>query len=181
MIRNRKEVALEHDQQVGAWFGNSLPLSRDQMLANVWRFGELPRTSNAFIDTALPGHERVLLGALGAGAEDEVLRSKVEKAQNYHIDYVHAGPGNGAALHSHDSEETFIALSGRWRIGWGTNGEDDIDLDYLDGIVVPAGVMRSFENISDSDALLLTILGGESPGPVVWSSALRGELRSRAR
>ncbi|MGI9334775.1 MAG: cupin domain-containing protein [Gammaproteobacteria bacterium] len=180
-MNTRYEVGLERDERTGALFADSLPITREEMLGNVWRFADMPRTSRAFIDTAIPGHERVLMGALGSGAEDEALRPQVERAQNYHVDYVLAQPGNGAALHSHDSEESFICLSGRWKIGWGTHGEESVELAYLDGIVVPPGVMRSFENVSGGEAMLLTILGGHSPGPVAWSSAIRADLGRTAR
>ena len=179
-MNKRYEVGLEHDPTVDALFAQSRAISRKEMLANVWRFDRMPRSRRAFIDTALPGHERTLMGALGSGAEDEALKPQVESAENYHVDYVQAEPGNGAALHSHDSEESFICLSGRWRVCWGTSGNESVELSYLDGICVPAGVMRSFENVSDTPALLLTILGGHSPGPVAWSSTLRAALRSKA-
>jgi quercetin dioxygenase-like cupin family protein len=97
-------------------------------------------------------------------------------AENYHIDFIKADPGNGAALHSHDSEETFICLTGKWRVCWGDNGEEHIDLDYLDGICCPAGVMRSFQNISDSPALMMAIIGGKEPGHVIWAESIRKKM-----
>ena len=66
------------------------------------------------------------MSALGGGAEDEALSPQVDRADNYHVDYVTAAPGHGASLHSHDSEESFISLKGRWRIAWGTHGEDEL-------------------------------------------------------
>ncbi|MGI9304725.1 MAG: hypothetical protein ACR2RB_18775 [Gammaproteobacteria bacterium] len=74
-----------------------------------------------------------------------------------------------------------ICLSGCWRVCWGTHGDESIELDYLDGICVPPGVMRSFENVATDSALLLSILGGKSPGHVAWSSSIRGKLRESIR
>jgi len=173
LIGNRRELSLTYDQRTDAWFGASQTIAREEMLARVFRFGELPSSDRAFIDAAIPGHNRILMGALGRGASDEDLQHQVERAENYHIDYISAAPGNGAALHSHDTEETFICLTGKWRIAWGTQGEDSVELNYLDGICCPPGVMRSFENIADAPALLLSILGGREPGNVVWSEAIK--------
>ncbi|MGO4714881.1 cupin domain-containing protein [Bradyrhizobium sp. 2TAF24] len=178
---DRKELAVTYNTAIGAWFGRSRMISRDEMLNCVFRFGELPSNDLAFIDAAIPGHSRTLLGALGRGTAEQDLRHKVERAENYHIDFIRAEPGNGAALHSHDTEETFICLTGRWRVSWGTDGGDSVELDYLDGICCPPGVMRSFVNLSDQPALLLSILGGRDPGNVVWSEAIQLRIAAGQR
>lgn len=174
----RLEQDIEFDEKVGAYFGRTRAMSKEEMLGRVFRFTELPHSDTAFIDAVVPGHNRILLGALGGGTADENLRSKVEQAENYHIDFIRAQPGNGAALHSHDSEETFVCLTGRWRIFWGDEGEHSVELGYLDGIVCPSGVMRAFENISGGEALMLSILGGKEPGHVVWAESIRDKLAS---
>jgi quercetin dioxygenase-like cupin family protein len=178
---NRKEASVNYDKNIGAWFGASQAISREEMLSRVFRFGKLPSNDRAFIDAVIPGHNRTLMGALGLGTAEEDLKHQVEKAENYHIDYIEAEPGNGAALHSHDTEETFICLTGKWRVTWGTNGDESVELNYLDGIVCPPGVMRSFENISDKKALLLSILGGREPGNVVWSESIQLKMATSAR
>lgn len=175
----RQEENIQYDDQVGAHFGISKPLTQQQLDSCVFKFSQLPSSPRAFIDAALPGHERTLMGALGGGAQDENLESQVTHAENYHIDYITAAPGNGAALHSHDTEETFICLTGKWQVATGDHGDIFVELDYLDGVVCPPGVMRLFKNISDTDALLLSILGGKNPGHVVWANSLRKPLRNQ--
>lgn len=177
----RQELDIDYDSEIGAYFGTSRPMSQAELKRQLFRFDRLPSSDRAFIDAALPGHERILLGALGGGTAEENLDSQVANAENYHIDFIRAEPGNGAALHSHDSEETFICLTGRWKVAFGDHGEETIELNYLDGIVCPSGVMRSFENIADHEALLLSILGSKSPGYVVWAQALRPNLLDISR
>ena len=179
-MADRRESNLQYDDTVGAWFGDSLALTAAELEACVFRFDELPSSPRAFIDAALPGHRRTLMGALGGGAADEDLPSQVPQATNYHIDFIRATPGQGAALHSHDTEETFICLSGRWKVATGDSGQTSIELGYLDGVVCPPGVMRSFENIGKEESLLLSILGGEFPGHVVWANCLRAPLTEAA-
>ena len=179
-MRNERES--HFDAASGAWFGKSMPVSRAQMERRVWRFGELVPSPRAFLDCTLPGHVRTLFSALGAGSDDEQLEgTAVEQAVNYHIDFVKAPPRNGAALHSHGSEETFVALTGRWEIYWGDDGGDSIVLEPFDGIVVPDGVLRGFRNVSDTEALLLTILGAHNAGHCVWAEALRPAFTGAAR
>ena len=171
-MRNKREVRF--DASSGAWFGKSKPIARAEMEGRLWRFGELTPSPRAFLDCTLPGHVRTLYSALGGGADDEQLEgTAVEQAENYHIDFVNAPPGNGAALHSHGSEETFIALTGRWEIYQGDNGEESVVLAPFDGIVVPDGVLRGFRNVSETEAVLLTILGAHNAGRCIWAETLQ--------
>ena len=71
-------------------------------------------------------------------------------------------PGDKPLLHAHHyTVETFMCLTGRFRIRWGSDAGQHIDLDPHDMIAVPPGVDRQFENITDEEALLLVIITGE--------------------
>jgi mannose-6-phosphate isomerase-like protein (cupin superfamily) len=165
----RRELNTIYDENIDAWFGESMPISNQDMNQRVWRFNDLTPSPRAFLDCQLPGHTRTLYSALGHGADDEQLEgTAVEQAENYHIDYVKADPGNGAALHSHGSEETFIALESEWRVFWGDDGEESLVLNRFDGIVVPAGVLRGFSNCGSVPGVLLVVLGAHNTGHCVW-------------
>ena len=72
-------------------------------------------------------------------------------------------PGNGPLLHAHQfTRETFMCLDGRFKIQWGDEGENQIELDKYDMIAVPPGVVRRFENISDETGRLLVWINGDS-------------------
>lgn len=176
-MKNRDEVDVRFDESIRAPVGKSKPISAEEIQARVWRFDALKGSPNAFIDAAVPGHERVLYGALGTGTADEQIVKAVKVAENFHIDFIKAGPGQGAALHSHDSEEVFIVMTGRWKVAWGTDGENELELDRFDGVSVPSGVMRSFENLGDEENVLMAIIGGRAPGACVWSEAILGKLQ----
>ena len=171
----RKERDIRFDKETDAWFGASMPIDAPEMERRVWRFRDLTPSPQAFLDCALPGHIRTLYSALGHGSDDEQLEgTAVEQAENYHIDFVKAAPQNGAALHSHGSEETFVALTGRWEVFWGDGGEGGSTvLEPFDGIVVPGGVMRGFRNIAGEEATLMAILGAHNAGHCVWAEALQ--------
>lgn len=172
----REELNVRFDDQLGAHIGGSKPIAKADMEKRIWRYDKLKGSPNAFLDAAIPGHKRVLYGALGTGTADEQIFKAVKSAENFHIDYIKAGPGQGAALHSHDSEEVFIAMTGRWKVCWGTMGENEAELDTFDGISVPSGVMRSFENLGDSENVLMAIIGGKTPGYCVWSEGIAEKL-----
>lgn len=176
-MSNRDEVNIRYDDTIKAHVGRSKPTSTEEIRSRVWRFDALEGSPNAFLDAAVPGHERVLYGALGTGTADEQIVKAVKAAENFHIDFIKAGPGQGAALHSHDSEEVFIAMTGRWKVTWGTHGENELELDRFDGISVPSGVMRSFENLGDTENILMAIIGGKTPGHCVWSEAILEKLQ----
>ena len=70
-------------------------------------------------------------------------------------------PGDKPLLHAHHyTVETFMCLTGRFRIRWGSKGDQHIDLEPHDMIAVPPGVDRQFENVTDEEALLLVIISG---------------------
>ncbi|MCB2056222.1 MAG: cupin domain-containing protein [Geminicoccaceae bacterium] len=173
----REERDVRFDESIGAHVGRSKPVEKAEIEGRVWRMKALEPEPDAFIDTRVPGFRRVLFGALGTGTAEEKITKAVKGAEHFHVDYVKAAPGEGVALHSHDTEEVFIAMTGRWRISVGTGGEHEIELDTFDGISVPSGVMRSFTNIGDEEAMLMAILGGKTPGHVVWSEAVVEKLR----
>lgn len=70
-------------------------------------------------------------------------------------------PGDKPLLHAHHyTIESFMCLTGQFRIRWGSQADQHIDLAPHDMIAVPPGVDRQFENISDEEALLLVIITG---------------------
>lgn len=72
-------------------------------------------------------------------------------------------PGDKPLLHAHHyTVESFMCLTGKFRIRWGREAEQHIDLEPHDMIAVPPGVDRQFENISDADARLLVVITGTS-------------------
>jgi hypothetical protein len=72
-------------------------------------------------------------------------------------------------MHNHDTNETFIPMTGVWRCSWeNEKGEvESVDLEPLDVISFPPGAIRRFENVkpaeSGDDAILLFVIGGNGP------------------
>lgn len=176
------ETTTDRERALANWdkhVARSRPVAREAMEERIARFRDLPATPRAFVDTAIPGHTRTLKSVVGLGVTDNPdFRPAVPHAENFHIDYVEAEKGNGAALHAHETEEVFLVISGRWAVRWGDEGEEEAVLEEGDCISVPPGVMRSFENLAEGRHRLLAIVGGKDPGRVKW--AARVAERGRA-
>ena len=133
------------------------------------RFSELKTDPRFFLDSMLPGHERLNYNVIGTGvAENLDAKPAIDFAQDFNLTYMKAAPGKGPSLHSHDHVEVFIPMTGRWSVTWGDAGEHEVILEPFDVISVPIGEMRAIRNVSDSDAWHLTILGGTKPSRVDW-------------
>lgn len=150
----------------------------DQMLERTARFRALEPSKQAFVDTRIPEHERDIFNVIGEGVtEDPSLKPAITAVEGFNVTYVGADPGKGAALHAHTTVEVFIAMSGRWAVYWGDDGENEIALDPWDVISVPVGVMRGFRNIGDSHGYLMAILGGTDAGRVSWAESVLARAR----
>ena len=72
-------------------------------------------------------------------------------------------------LHNHDTNETFIAMTGTWRASWqNEKGRlEHADLKPLDVISFPPGALRRFMNVSRGSkkkhSILMFVIGGDAP------------------
>ena len=148
-------------------------VSMDEMKKRYAKFSDLNPSKQAFVDTRLPEHERDIFNVIGEGVtEDPDLKPAISAVEGFNVTYVGADPGKGAALHAHTTVEVFYAMSGRWAVFWGDEGENEIELDTFDMVSVPVGVLRGFRNIGDEHAHLMAILGGQDAGRVSWAPAV---------
>lgn len=145
-------------------------ISVEDMQKRIARFRDLTPIPRGFLDTAIPGHARDVFNVIGQGVtEDQTVAPAIADARDFNVTYVRAEPGNGAALHDHETVEVFIPLTGRFAIVWGDHGEQEVELGPFDVISVPPGVMRGFRNVDHEAAYMLAIQGGTDPGRVTYA------------
>ena len=158
------------------------PCSPAEMAQRIARFGELPASPRAFVDTWVKGHERTLLSVIGSGVTDNPdFKPKIAAAENFHVDFITAPKGCGAAMHWHTTEEVFIAQAGRWEVDWidgATGNVHTVTLHPRDTISVPPRVHRAFRSLDGDDlaqggGLLISVLGGTVPDRVKWDVSLQ--------
>ena len=151
--------------------------SRDEMLKRVARFNKLKGSDGGLPDSKLPESRRKLYAVIGfqppetgnspVGANASTMPA-ISIAEGFNLGYCKAKPGKGPLMHNHDTNETFIALTGRWRCEW-NEGEAmaHVDLGPYDVISFPVGVARRFMNVTyeepGKEHLLMFIIGGNQP------------------
>jgi len=155
--------------------------TKDEMMKRVARFKKLKGSDGGLPDSNLPECRRKLYAVIGfqppmsdnaattspVGANASQMPA-ISIAEGFNLGYCKAKPGRGPLMHNHDTNETFIAMTGRWRCEW-NEGEamEYVDLDPYDVISFPVGVARRFMNITydepGKEHLLMFIIGGDQP------------------
>ena len=159
-------------------------VSRAEMLKRVARFDELIGFDGGLPDSHMPGSQRILYnvigfqppqgegGALTSPVGDEASRlAAIKISEGFNLGYCRAYPGHGPMMHNHDTNETFIPMTGTWRASWeNERGEaEHVDLKPLDVISFPAGVSRRFMNLANERndpaqySILMFVIGGDAP------------------
>lgn len=157
-------------------------VSREDMLKRVARFKDLKGFDGGLPDSHMPASMRILYNVIGfqpppgeqgavtspVGAKAARL-SSIKISEGFNLGYCEALPGKGPMMHNHDTNETFVCMTGRWRASWesAAGAVESVDLDPLDVISFPPGMIRRFENITDGPAdeysVLMFIIAGDAP------------------
>ena len=165
--------------------------TRDEMMKRVARFKKLKGSDGGLPDSKLPECRRKLYAVIGfqppmtdseaatspVGADASQMPA-ISIAEGFNLGYCKAKPGCGPLMHNHDTNETFIAMTGKWRCEW-NEGEamEYVDLDPYDVISFPVGVARRFMNVTydepDKEHLLMFIIGGNQPQAEFTPAAMR--------
>jgi mannose-6-phosphate isomerase-like protein (cupin superfamily) len=152
------------------------------MLKRVARFSKLKGSDGGLPDSPLPECRRKLYAVIGFSppedntsaavtspvGDDASSKPAIAIAEGFNLGYCKAKPGKGPLMHNHDTNETFIAMTGRWRCEWNEGKEmEHVDLAPYDVISFPTGVARRFMNVTYDEPgrehLLMFIIGGNQP------------------
>lgn len=156
--------------------------SRAEMLKRVARFRKLKGSDGGLPDSKLPECRRKLYAVIGFQppmqkqneattspvGDDASAMPAISIAAGFNLGYCKARPGKGPLMHNHDTNETFIALTGRWRCEWNEGAaKEHVDLEPYDVISFPVGVARRFMNVTydepGKEHVLMFIIGGNQP------------------
>src|SRR5437016_2892136 len=165
--------------------------SREEMMKRVARFKSLKGSDGGLPDSPLPECKRTLYAVIGfqpPNTNDEATTSPVGAdasampaisiAEGFNLGYCKAKPGKGPLMHNHDTNETFIPMTGKWRCEWNEgDSKQHIDLNPYDVISFPTGVARRFMNVTydepGKEHLLMFIIGGDQPQAEFTSAAMQ--------
>jgi mannose-6-phosphate isomerase-like protein (cupin superfamily) len=140
--------------------------------SRIVRYADLVPCLNAFIDTRTPGSEaKENFTIIGPGvSENPNQHVHIVEPHGFNIGGARQPPGCVNSQHSHDTAETFVVHSGRWRITFGEHGEDaSIEAGPGDVVSIPTNTFRGFTNVGDDTGFLWVVLGGDKPGRVLWA------------
>ena len=157
-------------------------VARKDMMKRVARFSKLKGFDGGLPDSNMPGCERTLFNVIGfqpPKGEGEGMQSPVgadaarmaaiKISEGFNLGYCKALPGKGPMLHNHDTNETFIPMTGQWRCSWeNEKGKvEHVDLNPLDVISFPPGASRRFMNVTKGpktkESVLMFVIGGNAP------------------
>lgn len=157
-------------------------LTRADMMKRVAFFKDLKGSDGGLPDSKMKGCIRKLYNVIGfqppkgeGGAvtspvgDDASRLAAIPISEGFNLGYCRAKPGNGPMMHNHDTNETFIPMTGKWRCSWENEngGVDYVDAGPFDVVSFPAGCARRFENITEGDpneeAILMFVIGGNGP------------------
>src|SRR5437762_10425095 len=157
--------------------------TREEMMKRVARFKKLKGSDGGLPDSPLPECRRKLYAVIGfqppmeraSGAatspvgDDASAMPAISIAEGFNLGYCKAKPGHGPMMHNHDTNETFIPMTGTWRASWeDQNGKVEyVDLGPMDVVSFPPGMIRRFENVTQGDpnaeSILMFVIGGDGP------------------
>ena len=146
--------------------------TREALEARVVRYDSLRPCYNAFIDSRTPGSEmKENFTIIGPGvSENPDQHVHIAEPHGYNIGGARQPPGCVNSQHSHDTAEVFVAHTGRWRFDLGEHGDDArVEITPGDVISIPTKMFRGFTNIGEETGYLFAVLGGDSPGRVLWA------------
>jgi uncharacterized RmlC-like cupin family protein len=145
----------------------AVELKTTNVANRVARFRELVPYKQSIMDgTGIPAEAVEIVSAKSVypimspeGWEGRSAVAPVKGMNGLTVTIAECPPGNHPGLHSHShTVENFFCLNGKFRVSWGEDGENSVELDPMDFVSVPAGVYRDFHNISDETARLLVMI-----------------------
>jgi len=156
-------------------------ISRAEMMTRVARFKDVKGSSGGLPDSYIPGCYRTLCNVIGfqpPESDDASVVSPVGKdasaqaainiAEGFNLGFAKAKPGNGPLMHTHNTNETFMPITGTWRCEFNEgDARDHVDLGPLDVVAFPPGMARRFMNVTkdepDVEHILLFVIAGNAP------------------
>ncbi|MCQ9617912.1 cupin domain-containing protein [Paenalcaligenes niemegkensis] len=174
----------------------SIRVTREEMRKRVALFSEVKGFGGGLPDSNYPSAERTLYNVLGfqppADSKDAVTspvgdhaakNAAIKISEGFNLGFCEASPGKGPMMHNHDTNETFMPITGRWRCSWEVDDKvESFDLGPCDVISFPAGVVRRFENIThdepDATHRLLFVISGNGP-KAEFSEGAMAELKEQ--
>jgi quercetin dioxygenase-like cupin family protein len=140
----------------------------------VVRFNDIEPTAGAPPDAQLPRFARDRLLVLGRPSERRAGEVAPDLDAGINIAYVRCESGKGFCSHKHPSWEIFVPMSGRWSIT--REDGEALEIGPWDAVAVPGDVFHGAVNLSDGDAVMMSINPGGDTAPYTISPKILEEI-----
>jgi mannose-6-phosphate isomerase-like protein (cupin superfamily) len=156
--------------------------TRAEMMQRAAPFAALKGFSDGLQDSKVPECHKTTFNVIGfqtpenageGGVNSPVgqsasMNGAIKISEGFNLGFVKCRPGKGVLMHNHDTNETFVVMSGRWLVQWNEAPHtESLEVGLLDTISFPPGCARRFENVThgepDVEHLLLFVIGGDAP------------------
>ena len=137
--------------------------------------------NSAFIDCRTPGSDRKSNYAFIGSGVSQNAEQHVNLTDLHGYNVGAAGMPNGVTnnLHLHFTAEVFINFGGTFRVRWGVDGRQGEYISHDgDVISVPTWIFRGFTNEGSDDGILLTVLGQDVTGGIIWGPSVLSDAEA---
>lgn len=150
----------------------------EQMAQRVVRFAELDWSTDALLDSRLPGCGAALAPVIGLGmGQDRNQLAPVLNAHGFSIEWLRLPAGGGVSRHSLADKQVLVVYQGQ--VALAIDGSDapvtiaarGTDQGW-DSYAMPADTWRSYRNTGGTDALVLVMTPGDHRKNLVWDDAV---------
>lgn len=154
-------------------------ITREEMLKRVAYFKDLKGFDGGLPDSDLDECRRTLFNVIGfqppegeaqtfspVGAQASE-NAAIKISEGFNLGFCKCKPGHGPLMHNHNTNETFMPITGTWRCSWNEENTEHVDVGPLDVVSFPPGISRRFENVTfaepDQEHILLFVIAGDAP------------------
>jgi hypothetical protein len=149
-----------------------ITLSPDECARRHLKRADYVPCTDAFIDCRIPGSmPKENFSMIGPGVTQNPTQViNLREPHGFNIGAAGMHPGITNNLHLHFTTEVFINTSGRYLLRWGANGDEgELVLEPGDIVCMPTWIFRGFSALSNEYGFLMTVLGGDDTGGIIWS------------
>ncbi|NWJ72242.1 hypothetical protein HX744_17295 [Pseudonocardia sp. ICBG1122] len=153
-------------------------VSADELVRRTVRHADWVPCRAAFIDCRTPGSDRKdNYSFIGPGVTQNASQHvNLREPHGFNLGAAGMPHGTTNSLHLHFTAEVFINLDGDYQLRWGPDGTQgtyrSVDGDIVS---VPPWIFRGFTNVGDDDGILLTVLGRDDTGGIIWGPTVLAE------
>lgn len=154
-----------------------------EMEQRVVRFANLRWSSNALLDSALPGCGGQLAPVIGLGiTEDRDHQAPIHNAHGFSIEWLKLPTGGQVSHHQLEQKQIIVVKSGAIEVSVQASDGEAVqvlrgDSKGWDTMSLPADCSRSLRNAGDGEALAWLVTAGDQRKKIQWSE---GTIRACA-